>query len=185
MNGIYKPGLILYLLKLNGTMKKIACVCCVALLLTACSKTYYIVRHAEKEVGPGADPNDPPLTDAGRQRAVVLAGLLAGKHIKNVFSTQRKRTDSTARPTARQAGLTVQYYKNDTLNLFLARVKKLKSNTLIVGHSNTIDDIANGLTGRTVVAADVSEAVYDNFFVVRVKGKRISFRAGKYGAPTP
>jgi hypothetical protein len=36
-----------------------------------------------------------------------------------------------------------------------------------------------------VVPADIDESVYDNLFVVYVKGKRKSFQAKKYGAATP
>jgi broad specificity phosphatase PhoE len=168
-------------------MRKIVLVFTVLLLvLTGCTKVFYIVRHAEKDTSQGADPNDPPLTPAGYNRAQVLATELnASRKVNRVFSTQRRRTDSTARPSARAANVTVQYYRNDTLQRFLDRVKAMRGGTLIVGHSNTIDDIANGLMGRTVVPADIDESVYDNLFIVYKKGRRKWFRAVKYGVATP
>jgi len=57
-------------------MKFITFILSVNLLLTACTNTYYIVRHAEKEVvsigTTMSTPGDPALSDAGKKRAVVL-----------------------------------------------------------------------------------------------------------------
>ena len=53
-------------------------------LLTSCSQSFYIVRHAEKEVantGETMMSNDPPLSDAGKQRAEVLKEILREKKI--------------------------------------------------------------------------------------------------------
>jgi broad specificity phosphatase PhoE len=83
---------------------------------------------------------------------------------------------------------TVNIYsaRNDSMNAFIDRLRSLKKgNVLIVGHSNTIDDLANKLTGTTVVPGDLPETQYDNLYEIKRKGKRFVFRNLKYGTPTP
>ena len=58
-----------------------------------------------------------------------------------------------------------------------------KGNVLIVGHSNTVDDIANKMSGQTVVSGDLKDNEYDNLFIIKRKGKGFVFKAEKYGAP--
>jgi len=60
-------------------------------------------------------------------------------------------------------------------------LKALKKNTLIVGHSNTVDDIVNGLTGSRAVPGDLQDSEYNNLFVIRVLRKKVSFERKKYG----
>ncbi|MBZ5855721.1 SixA phosphatase family protein [Flavihumibacter profundi] len=156
------------------------------LCLTGCSNKYYIVRHAEKvQVTPGmmmsTVNNDLPLTDAGKERAIALQKRLEKEKIRQVFSTHTLRTESTAAPTARYFSCPVQVYtKADSA--FIQLLKRLKGNTLIVGHSNTVDDLVNGLTGIRHLS-DLPDSAYDNLFIVRKKGKKLTFSQEKYGRP--
>ena len=64
------------------------------------------------------------------------------------------------------------------------KLKKLKKNILVVGHSNTVDDIVNGLCNSKKIAADLQDNEYDNLFVVKYKnffGAHIKFEHTKYG----
>lgn len=156
-------------------------------ILTACSHSYYIVRHAEK-AGPGNSAtmmnDDPPLTKAGEQRAEALKDSLKDKRIHYIFSTNTIRTKSTAEPLRAYLGLeTVIYAKPDSG--FIARLKKIKKNTLIVGHSNTVDDLINGLLGKQTLT-DLKDSEYDNVFEVVYKKKlfgstHASYIRWKYG----
>ena len=65
--------------------------------------------------------------------------------------------------------------------MFIAKLKALKKNTLIVGHSNTVDEVVNGLTGTNSVPGDLQDSEYNNLFVIKVKGKKVSFERKKYG----
>src|SRR5437667_11564086 len=56
-----------------------------------------IVRHAEKAANGG---NDPDLSSAGHARAEALARILKDSGITAIFSTEFKRTEETAAPTA-------------------------------------------------------------------------------------
>lgn len=158
-----------------------------ATMLTACSHTYYVVRHAEKVIKPDATmmANDPPLTAAGQARAEALKEVLKDKHIRFIFSTNTIRTKSTAEPIRVYLGISTETYGPRPDTGFIARIKKLKDNTLIVGHSNTVDDIVNGLCNQVKVAGDLDDSEYDNLFVVKYRkffGTKISFERRKYGA---
>lgn len=167
-------------------MQKLIGLLFITLFLTSCSHTYYIVRHAEKAV-PSAGttmstPDDPPLSDAGTQRAEALREALKDKQVKNIFSTNTKRTRLTAEPLSAYAGLTVQTYGPRPDSLFIDKLKSLKSNTVIVGHSNTVDEIVNGLTNKNKLS-DLADSEYDNLFIIRYKrffGTKIKYERIKY-----
>lgn len=150
---------------------------------TACSRpTVYIVRHAEKATATGAMmQNDVPLSAAGEQRAAKLASLLGKKGIQHIFSTPTIRTTTTAKPLSERSGVPVQlYHPRDTVDQFLKRVRAIqKGNVLIVGHSNTVDDLVNGLTGKQLLQ-DLPETEYNNLFRLRKKGDSYRFTQQKF-----
>lgn len=151
--------------------------------LFACSPTrFYVVRHAEKAApGAGSDARDPQLSDAGKERAEELAKLLARKKIRQVFVTNTTRARATASPTASLFGLEPQLYPGAGDSAFIARLHKLKGNTLVVGHSNTVDDIVNGLTKHISVKGDLPESSFDRLFIVTLRNRTFSFREKRYG----
>ena len=161
-------------------------------IISSCGNTFYIVRHAEKApVEAGASQmqaSDPPLSAAGELRAVELREKLRGEHIEFIFSTNYKRTKSTVQPLNELRGKTmVQTYNSnkDSMDAFIQKLKAIKKgNVLVVGHSNTIDDIANKLCGSTVVPGDLKDSDYDNLYEVKRKGEKYIFKARTYGIPT-
>lgn len=152
--------------------------------VTASSQTIYIVRHGEKAVQATNMSSDVPLSEAGVQRAEELKKLMLNKKIAYIFSTDRIRTRATAKPLSDAIGVPVELYANDTIPKFIERVKALKKNVLIIGHSNTIDDLANTLCGEKKVPADFAETDYDNLLVVKIKKKKILFEHQTYGVAT-
>ncbi|HEV8273051.1 MAG TPA: phosphoglycerate mutase family protein [Chitinophagaceae bacterium] len=155
------------------------------------SVKYYIVRHAEKETAAAgttmSTPNDPPLSAAGRVRAIELKEALRDKGITHIFSTNTVRTISTAHPLDELRGATkIEIYNTkDSLDQFIQKLKGIKKgNSLIVGHSNTVDDIVNKLCGETKIPKDLPETEYDNLYIVTKKGNRMKFENKTYGTPT-
>lgn len=151
-------------------------------LFTSCNRnTFYIVRHAEKATAAPNMSSDVPLSEAGEQRAIALKKILAKEKIKSIFSTQTIRTTSTAKPLAELKGITIQIYSpRDTVDRFISRVKNIKKGSvLIVGHSNTVDDLVNKMMGQTLLT-DLPETEFDNLFIVKRKGKKYSFERKKY-----
>ncbi len=162
------------------------------LILCSCgSVRYYVVRHAEKEtVAVGttmSTPNDPPLSAAGRVRAIELREALKTKRIAYIFSTNTIRTISTAQPLNELRGATTieLYNTKDSLDYFIERMRHIqKGNVLIVGHSNTVDEIVNKLVGEIKVPKDLPDSEYDNLYIVTKKGRHFRFENQTYGTPT-
>jgi len=148
-------------------------------ILGSCTTTrYYIVRHAEK-ADATTMTSDVPLSAAGQQRAQALRETLKNEGIRHIFSTNYKRTQGTAAPLAEYIGVGAQIYDpRDTS--FISRLKSIKENTLVVGHSNTVDDIVNGLTGGAVLK-DLRDEEYGDLFVVIRKGRKVRFEKKRFG----
>lgn len=159
-------------------MKRLLTVLVLVLTLAACQHTYYVVRHAEKQVNP--PQANPPLTANGEAMAQHLKQLLQDKKIKHIYSTNTIRTTSTAAPLAQAIGVTTELYGPKPDSTFIQKLKKLKHNALVVGHSNTVDDIVNALANATKINGDLDESDYGGLYVVTVKGKTIYFKKLSY-----
>ena len=166
--------------------------CFLLIIFSSCgSVKYYIVRHAEKEtasVGTTmSTPNDPPLSAAGRVRAIELREAVRGKGLRYIFSTNTIRTLSTAQPFNELRGAThIEIYNTkDSLDQFIQKLKEIKKgNSLIVGHSNTVDDIVNKLCGEIKIPNDLPDSEYDNLYIVTKKANHFKFENKTYGTPT-
>lgn len=141
----------------------------------SCSHSYYIVRHAEKAAAPASDPL---LSEAGLKRAEQIKTILKDKKIGEVYATNTTRAKSTAQPTADYFHQTITIYGPTPDAAFIRQLKSKKKNILIVGHSNTVDDIVNGLAGEKKVAADLQDNEYNWLYIIKVKGKKASFSSG-------
>jgi len=146
----------------------------------SCTQTFYVVRHGEKEPSNNNMTSDVELSAAGKQRAEKLKDELLDKQIKHIYSTNTLRTKATAQPLSNALQLPVKTYA-PTNTAFIKGLKKgIKGNVLIVGHSNTVDNLVNGLLGKTVLQ-DLPETEYNNLFIVIKKGGRFSLQKQKYG----
>lgn len=162
------------------------------IIFSSCTSVkYFIVRHAEKEIPSAVSvmntPNDPPLSATGKVRAIELREELKDKNILHIFSTNTIRTISTAQPLNELRGATkIELYNSkDSLDFFIQKLKGIKKgNSLIVGHSNTVDDIVNKLCGEIKVPKDLPDSEYDNLYIVTKKGKKMKFENRTYGTPT-
>jgi broad specificity phosphatase PhoE len=122
-----------------------------------------IVRHAEKAAEPA---DDPPLTDAGRQRSAVLARMVAASGISAAYATQYLRTLQTVEPLATQLGLTVQRRDADDMDGLIEQVFAENRGQIVVvaGHTSTVPRLVEKLTGRPV--PPIEETDFDNLYVV-------------------
>jgi broad specificity phosphatase PhoE len=151
-------------------MKNLLLLFSLFLLLGACTsqnspKTIYIVRHAEKQlVG-----NDPELAYVGGVRALKLSQILEKEDIKHVFSTDYIRTKSTAKPTAEKAGLSIEIYDPKNHDALVEELRKREGNILVVGHSNTVSQVANYFVGDGEKFADLTDLEYDFIYVVTLE----------------
>src|SRR5215207_5574089 len=109
---------------------------------------------------------DPPLAETGKLRAQALKELLKNEKIGHIFSTNTLRTRSTVEPLSQYLNIPVQVYNPRPDSVFIQQLKGLKKDVLIVGHSNTVDDIVNMLTGQQTIPKDLKDSEYDNLFIV-------------------
>ncbi len=146
-------------------------------LFSSCSRNiYYIVRHAEKAAANANMSSDVPLSAEGEQRAQNLKTLLQNNTFTAIFSTPYIRTKSTVQPLSDAKGIPVQLYSpRDSADQFINRVKAIrKGDVLIVGHSNTVDDLVNKMMGQSLLT-DLPETEYNNLFLIKRKGKKYTF----------
>ncbi len=141
----------------------------------------YIVRHAEKITGENAG-RDPALTDAGQNRALVLAEILRSENISHVYSSDYIRTRDTAAPTAKNASVLVGLYDPRDLRALAERIKQQGGRYLVVGHSNTIRETAQAL-GASITDAPVYEkSEYDRLYRVTLnQDGQTTMRLRRYG----
>ena len=155
-------------------------------LLSSCRQTYYIVRHAEKAIvtkdSAGMMVSNPPLSEAGKVRSFVLRDELANKKIRHIYSTNFIRTISTAEPLSKKNNITIETY--GLIDTLVNRLKSIKGNVLIIGHSNTVDDIVNKISGKKEIPEDLKDSDYDNLFILKGKNGHYHFTRKKYGYPS-
>jgi broad specificity phosphatase PhoE len=126
--------------------------------------TIYLVRHAEKQ----SDTNDPPLTECGVERSESLSVLLDAVPLEAVFSTDYKRTQSTALPTALEQGLKIESYAPGDLKGIADQLLMNRQDALVVGHSNTTAVLAGLLIGEEMGSFD--ESIYNRVYQVVIAG---------------
>jgi phosphohistidine phosphatase SixA len=90
------------------------------------------------------------------------------------------RTKTTAQPLSEVVGVNIQTYDpRDTS--FISRVKALpKGNVLIVGHSNTVDDLVNGFYQQSGLK-DLPDSQYGDLFILKKKKKSYDFSVSRFG----
>ena len=152
----------------------------------AVAQTVVIVRHGEKSAPSG----DVELSAAGQARAQALAQTLAGAHVGMVLATPLKRTQQTAAPTARAAGVAIApitFEGGDAAHAQrvadAARKAPADATVLIVGHSNTVAGIAAALGDPSPTA--LIDCDYDTMTVIqldRIAAPKVL--RTRYGAPT-
>lgn len=153
--------------------------------LTACStSTVYIVRHAEKV----SEADTSSLTAEGFERAQDLAERLADERISLILTTPYRRTQQTAMPLAHEFNVPIEPYPAKPISAVVERAQQAKGkNVLIVGHSNTILDIAKGL-GVTPSKQQIEPGDHDNLLIVTRRkslfGRSVRLAEETYGKPT-
>lgn len=144
--------------------------CSIALVLAALAPSFasadakfiYITRHAEKS----ATGTDPALTAEGVTRANNIAATLKKSGITSIYSTNFVRTKQTAQPLSTLTSVPVQIYDDSQMATFVAQLKALPGNTLVVGHSNTVPELVRQLSGDIVPA--IPDTEFDRLYQVAI-----------------
>ncbi|WP_194975507.1 histidine phosphatase family protein [Aquiflexum lacus] len=125
-------------------------------------KTIYIVRHAEKLLS----GDDPELSVAGTVRSKKLAQILEEKDIQHIYSTNTIRTKATVQSLADKLGITIEIYDVKNHDDLVKNLRKNKGDALVVGHSNSIQNVVNYFVGSEEKYPELEDIEYDYIFVV-------------------
>ncbi len=103
-----------------------------------------LLRHAEKS---DDDPQDPSLSEAGRERARSLDQLLGAVGAAKLYATNFRRTRETLAPFAERIGAAPEVYDGRDLQ---GLIRHLSQNdpallAVVAGHSNTTPALAKAL----------------------------------------
>lgn len=135
----------------------------------------YLLRHAEKaDTADMADMSgDPGLTAAGEARAEALAGWLAERDVRTAWSSDYRRTRATIAPLLRRSGIPLDIYAADDQAGLAGELQAQAQTAVVVGHSNTIPELASLLCECEV--APMPESEYDRLLIIRrtAQGSRL------------
>ncbi len=128
--------------------------------------TFILVRHAEKV----DDNHNPDLSEAGYERASLLARMMENISFDAVYSTPLIRTTETAREIADKNGLKIINYDHRNPDAVAAEwIEKHRGDyVLIAGHSNSTPTFANALLGREHFKLKFNESDYGNILIVTI-----------------
>jgi broad specificity phosphatase PhoE len=138
---------------------------------TTGSTTIVVIRHAEKDLSGGAV--DPPLNEAGKARAALLARMFGnGKalgHLDAIYATPALRNRLTAAPLGASLDVSpVIVADEDPRDLARKVLREHRGGrVLIVGHSDTVPAIVAALSGEDNVPA-MADDEYGTMYVVTV-----------------
>lgn len=122
----------------------------------------FLIRHAEKST----ETDDPPLTEAGRDRAARWAQMLSGAGIEAIYTSEAQRTRETGGIIAKALGLIpVARPATDTAGLVAAiAADHPTGRVLVVGHRETIPGIASELGYFDLI--EISEGDFSRIFAL-------------------
>jgi phosphohistidine phosphatase SixA len=122
-----------------------------------------VLRHADRELDPADD-----LTPAGQERAELLARMLGDSGISVAYHSGAVRARRTLEPLERRLGgaLTLEEVGSGDVQDTVAAVRSRPADAVIavVGHSNTVGPIVEGLGGGPVGPMGPGE--FDKLFVL-------------------
>ena len=139
-------------------------------LASLTTTTVVIVRHAEKELGTIADP---PLSQAGEQRAQLLARMFGEREgpgrIHAILASDTRRSQRTAQPLADRVGIPVTTVDGKDVDALVQRIgRELRGKRiLVVAHSNTVPEIVSRLAGVASVPP-IADDDYSQIYIVTV-----------------
>lgn len=132
-------------------------------------KTIVLVRHVEKDISATADKTDPELSQAGRDRALLMVKAVGKYKPDAIYSTNFKRSRESVKPLAEKRKKDIQIYDASNQQKLVDEVMASKfKKFVIVGHSNTTPALANLFTKKEVFK-QVPDTEYSVIWVIRMK----------------
>ena len=147
--------------------------CNSSIILSQEITTYYLIRHAEKNlINP--DNKNPHLTEQGKIRATNWKNIFKHTSFDKIYSTHYFRTQETAKPTAEDKGIIVEEYNPKNLYKELLIEKNKGKKMLVVGHSNTTPVLANILIGEDIYNS-IDESIHGNLYIINIINNKVTY----------
>jgi phosphohistidine phosphatase SixA len=127
---------------------------------------YYVMRHLQKAQG-----QDPGLSAEGGRNAQLLADMLAADPPAAIYVSATRRARETAAPLAARLGLAPKEYDPSDTPTLLQEVLRETGTVLVVGHSNTVPDIVEGLGGAR--PPDIGEDQFGDIWHIGGPDRRV------------
>jgi phosphohistidine phosphatase SixA len=151
-------------------------------LLAACAGTpesrapgaIFVMRHLQKAEGP-----DPALSAEGRLQAERLANWFGDDAPHAIYVSTTRRARETAAPLAQSLRLAPKEYDPGNTPALLEQLRREQGTVLVVGHSNTVPDIVEGLGGER--PAPIAESQYGDIW--RLWGTPLQTEQMSLGVP--
>ncbi|MFL2603469.1 MAG: SixA phosphatase family protein [Flavobacteriaceae bacterium] len=147
--------------------------CNSSIILSQEVTSYYLLRHAEKELRNPENKN-PHLTKQGEIRALNWKNIFKHISFDNIYSTNYFRTQETARPTAEDKGIIVEKYDPKNLYNELFKEKNKGKKILVVGHSNTTPALANLIIGKNIYTS-IDESIHGNLYIINIINNNVTY----------
>jgi broad specificity phosphatase PhoE len=110
--------------------------------ITSAAPEIYVMRHLQAGSG-----DDPSLTTEGAAQAQMLPIFFRRDPPHTIYASTLRRAQETAAPLAQGLGLAVKSYDPRGTSALISAVRQETGPVLIVGHSNTVPDIVEALSG--------------------------------------
>ena len=127
---------------------------------------YYFIRHAEKDISNPVD-KDPELMEEGIKRSKKWAEVFRDVSFDVIYSTDYKRTLSTAKRVAEAQNKEVSIYDASKLNDDSFKNNTKGKTVLVVGHSNSNPAFVNYILEEDLYS-DIPETESGSLFIVTV-----------------
>jgi phosphohistidine phosphatase SixA len=141
--------------------------------------TLFLVRHAERAGGTALEV---PISEAGQERAQLLARMLGDAGITSILVSDALRTQQTAAPIAAKLKQTPVIVKGSDFDQLKAAAMKIPAGTkaLFVRHSNELGPLVESLGGGKI--ASMADTEFDRMVIVTLlDGKAVAVSTLRYG----
>lgn len=134
-------------------------------LVFAVPDEIYLFRHSEKLAG-----KNPELSDTGKLRASHLVTLFKKYKKIQIYSSKYKRTLQSAAPLSEYFNEKISTYDAGELPAFKKELLKLNGVVVVMGHSNTIPQLATLLSDKKVTPMNESE--FSRYFLLSTNANK-------------
>lgn len=126
----------------------------------------FLVRHTEQA---GRGSADPPLTEAGRQRAKTLAGVLKHAGINVIFVSKKIRAAQTGEPVAKALNVKTKVHPRKDIDGLISRLRNEHADdrVLVVSHSRHLPKLLKAF--GYPVKVKIGRFEYESLFVIVLK----------------